>query len=119
MTKNLYRFSHDFGRMGALEGTFVATEADIEKIAGKEIGFGEALGKHSDISCVIERGENLDLVTDDQEFIAKAEEYGLTPSGYNPLDYLNEEEEESDESEDDDDDFEEDEEDEDEDSDEE
>lgn len=89
--KKLYEFYHGCGRMGELEGLFIAEERDIEKIIGKEIYFGEVLGKHSEIIIDIDK---IDIVvkTDDQEFIAFAEKYigKGTLSGHNPLDYYEE-----------------------------
>lgn len=46
MTKVIARFEWDFGRGGDVEGLFVTTLEDIEKITGKYVYFGEILGKH-------------------------------------------------------------------------
>ena len=45
----LYKFHWDCGRMGNLDGVFIAEPKEIEALIGKEIHFGEVLGKHSDI----------------------------------------------------------------------
>lgn len=73
--------------MGSLSGIFVAEPSEIEKIMGREVYFGEVLGKHSDISCSID-DENLKMVCDDPVFNEQAIKFGLVPSGINPLHYL-------------------------------
>lgn len=85
----LYRFTLDCGRMGSLEGTFVATDREVKAAIGKRAYFGEVLGKHSEIECSLAR-EHFAVLTDDQTFIDKAAEYGLIPSGHNPLAYVEE-----------------------------
>jgi hypothetical protein len=94
MDKVLFEFNYDCGRMGGLTGLFVATDAEVEALYGREIYFGEVLGKHSEIvcdfdSCCVEEK------TRDQEFIAKLIEIvgDTTVSGFNPLSYAEEEEE--------------------------
>lgn len=90
--KKLLRFHAGFGRMGSLEGLFVSTEEDFNKLLGKRIHFGEVLGKHSDISLRMDAG-NFSVLTEDQDFIKKFEEFGLA-TGTNPFHYLDEDEEE-------------------------
>lgn len=85
----LYKFFWDCGRNGNLEGVFVATAEEVEDLIGKDVYFGEVLGKHSEIYGTIERGD-LDLLTEDQDFIEKAQSYGIDYSGYNPFDYISE-----------------------------
>ena len=100
MTKVIARFDWDCGRMGVVEGLFVTTLEDIEKITGKNVYFGEILGKHSEIDGDIGGlGEDINIVTDDQEFIAKFESImgSSTVSGYNPFDYYEEDETEEEE----------------------
>jgi hypothetical protein len=89
--KKLYKFYWDVRRMGSVDGLFVADEAEIEKAIGKEIYFGEILGKHSDIQGELE-ATDLTVASDDQDFIAKLVEVIGSEhiSGYNPLDYLEE-----------------------------
>ncbi len=88
--KKLYRYSCDFGRMGSLDGVFVADDTAIEKAIGKSLYFGEVLGKHSEVYCDFSKGD-LDEITDDQDFIEKFEKLDCA-SGYNPLRYLEDEE---------------------------
>ena len=90
--KILYEFYWDCGRMGSLDGLFIAEEKDIKAAIGKQIYFGEVLGKHSDIYGILNE-DDLTLKSDDQEFIMRVEEtIGKgTISGFNPLDYWEEE----------------------------
>lgn len=78
--------------MGDLDGIFIAEESEVKKAIGAEIYFGEVLGKHSEIFGTLDP-EDLTVKTDDQEFIAKFIEImgDGTISGYNPLDYINDE----------------------------
>lgn len=91
--KKLYKFYWNCGRMGDLEGLFVADEIDIEAAIGSEIYFGDVLGKHSDIGDKLSRGD-LKVKSEDQELIDKLVELfgGNNISGYNPLDYISEDE---------------------------
>lgn len=84
----LYSFYWDCGRQGELEGIFEASEEEVENLIGKDVYFGEVLGKHSNIHGSIEEGE-ITLLDADQSFIDKAKEIGVIPVGFNPLDYIN------------------------------
>ena len=86
--KAIYRFHWDCGRIGEVGGLFIASKQDAESVVGKEICFGEILGKHSEICGTLEV-KDLEVLTDDQDFIAKFEEIMGTGtiSGHNPLDY--------------------------------
>lgn len=89
--RKLYQFSWD-SWYGNITGTFVADESEVERAIGAHIEFGPVLGKYSDIYG--ELGPNdVQVVTDDQDFIDKALAYGLVPIGYNPLYCLSEEDE--------------------------
>lgn len=85
------RFYWDCGRMGDVDGIFTCDEADLEQSYGKDVYFGEILGKHSEISGELNE-EDITILSDDQDFIKKFEEIlgAGTISGYNPLDYLSE-----------------------------
>lgn len=79
--------------MGTLHGLFVA---EIEKVnaliaSEKDVHFGEVLGKHSEITGPIEKGEAT-LLTDDPEKIAIVESIGCC-FGFDPFDYIETEEE--------------------------
>lgn len=86
----IYEFYWDCGRQGELSGLFIANTEDVDKAIGKNVYFGEVLGKHSEIEGVLEK-EDLTIKTDDQEFISKfSKVMGMTCniSGLNPLDYI-------------------------------
>lgn len=88
----LYRYKLNCGRMGDVESLFVSTKEEIEKSLGKNICFGEILGKHSDINDNLSLN-NLTIVSEDQDFINKLVEIlgSKTISGNNPLNYMDEE----------------------------
>ena len=88
--KSLWKFYWDVRRGGNVSGIFVATDEEVAKAIGEEVYFGEILGKHSDIYGTLEETD-LTKITSDQDFIAKFEEFKCS-SGYNPLEYLREEE---------------------------
>lgn len=85
----LYSFYWDYGRHGSVEGLFVADEKDIEKAMGREVYFGEILGKHSEVYGSLD-SDDLKVISEDQEKIEwLIEILGYNVSGYNPLDYVN------------------------------
>ncbi len=83
--KAVYKMNIDCGRMGNLEGVFVAEKSHIDYIINKklDIYFGEVLGKHSEISGVIDESE-IKMVSDNPEVVKVIEENDLS-SGFNPL----------------------------------
>lgn len=86
--KKLYEFFWDCGRMGNLTGLFIAEEDEIKAIIGKNLYFGEVLGKHSEISGKLD-SEDLIIKSEDLDFIEKLEEIlGCNISGYNPFNYV-------------------------------
>lgn len=87
----VYSMFLEWGRMGTLTGTFLASEEDIMEASGKQVYFGEVLGKHSEIYVDDFDEIIIDLVTDDPAAVKIFREYGLT-SGYNPFDYISEDE---------------------------
>lgn len=93
--KAIYKMNIDCGRMGDLEGVFIADTDEIKALIGKSIYFGEVLGKHSDIVITLTTSDVTEK-SRDQAFIAKVEDiFGDgTISGFNPLDYYEHEEEE-------------------------
>ncbi len=98
--KILVKFHQYYGRMGSLDGLFVTTKAKLERLYGKEVYFGEVLGKHSDICSEMDASlfRVLDLSPDVVEKLET--ECGSTISGMNPFDYYEESDEEDDEEED-------------------
>lgn len=89
----LWRFFWDCGRQGEIEGLFVATEEEVDNIIGEFVDFGEILGKNSEIYGTIEYGE-INKVDASLDFIQEGLGlFGYTWSGYNPFNFLREEEE--------------------------
>ena len=83
--KYLYKFYEDCGRMGSLDGIFVADESEIKDLIGKNVHFGECLGKHSDIDVDISE-KNFTKKDLDFETIEKVSKIlGNTLSGWNPV----------------------------------
>ena len=93
MEKFLWRFNWDCGRQGSLDGLFVATEEDIKSIIGKNIYFGEVLGKHSEIVGEVEDGDFEKIKLSPNTVIEVESVLGDTWSGYNPFHYLDDSEE--------------------------
>lgn len=85
--KGLYRLNVDCGRMGELEGVFIADKLDVEILLDESLSiyWGEVLGKHSEIYGSLEEGE-LIFITDDIKVIDLVEAYKLE-TGYNPFHY--------------------------------
>lgn len=90
--KNLYSFYWDCGRMGDLSGLFVATQEEVDNLIGKEVYFGEVLGKHSEIYGTINE-DHVVLVSDEQdkvEWLVRVSGGNESITGFNPLDYVEE-----------------------------
>jgi hypothetical protein len=87
MKKGIYKFSLDCGRMGDLQGVFIATDQQVKKLISSkiEVYFGEILGKHSEVSSSIEK-KHIKLLTDDINAIDVVEKYDLS-NGINPFKY--------------------------------
>jgi len=96
MNKVLVSFAVDMGRSGELTGLFVTTQSELKSLYGRYVYFGEVLGKHSDVSVTLAE-EHFTVKSDEQDFVEKVmnivADGGSTISGYNPFDYLDEEEE--------------------------
>lgn len=90
--RGLYRMTWGAGRAGTLHGLFTATDEEVKAAIGREIYFGEVLGKHSEVYGELDAKEVV-LVTDDADFVKKFDEYKCA-SGYNPLEYFRTEEDE-------------------------
>lgn len=87
--KKLYRFDWDCGRQGSVSGLFVSDEDTVLKAIGKDCYLGEILGKHSEIGGTLDEADII-ILTDDQDFIKQFEEI-VKGIGYNPLEYIREE----------------------------
>lgn len=90
MSKGLYKFFWDCGRMGVVEGAFVASVARVEKAVGSSVYFGEILGKHSEVHGMLDK-DDLTLVTTDEKVLEVLGDFSV---GYNPLDYMEDDEDE-------------------------
>jgi len=91
--KYLVKFYWYCGRMGSLNGLFVCSQDEYEDLIGQEVYFGEVLGKHSEIYGTLEE-DHLRIVSDDQDKIDwLVELLGCSISGFNPMEYLREDEE--------------------------
>lgn len=82
--KKLYRFTLYCAREGNLSGVFVADEEDLARSVGITVDFDEPFGKHSFLRYTIS-AEHFEVVTDDQDFIAKWEQYEIGSCGENPI----------------------------------
>lgn len=80
--KVLWKFNW-WTRGGDVESYFVATREEVESKIGKDVYFGEILGKHSEVEGTFDK-EDLTEVSDDQDFIAKFSEL-IGYTGHNPL----------------------------------
>jgi hypothetical protein len=91
--KAIYKMHCDCGRMGALTGIFTAEKSDMAELIAseKEVYFGEVLGKHSQIRGPIEEDE-ITLVSDDPSVVELFESLKMD-TGYNPFDYITDEDE--------------------------
>jgi hypothetical protein len=86
--KAIYKFHQDHGRMGSLEGIFVADPKEVKQLidSEKDVYFGEVLGKHSEIYSPISDDE-ITMVSDDPAFVELFEAHDLS-SGFCPFDYI-------------------------------
>ena len=93
--KVIAKFFWECGRSGDVEGIFTCEKETLHNAYGREVYFGEILGKHSDVSGTLEE-DAITILSDDQDFIQKFEDIlgAGTVSGYNPLDYIEESDEE-------------------------
>lgn len=83
----LFRYFEDVGRMGSLEGLFIASQEAVDSIIGQGVYFGEILGKHSEIISDLPASA-FEVVSEDQEKIAWLKSIlGASVSGINPFDY--------------------------------
>jgi hypothetical protein len=85
MSKYLCRFFWDYGRQGVIQGLFIAKKKEIKALIGKEVYFGEILGKHSEVYGKINK-KDITFITKDKKVIEIINEYDLL-NGYNPLDF--------------------------------
>jgi len=83
--EKLYKFGWDYGRQGVVEALFIADPRAVELVCGREVYFGEILGKHSEVYGELEESD-LTVIDIPQEAIeALKKAVGRTISGHNPL----------------------------------
>lgn len=86
--KKLYKFYWDCEREGEVEGIFIADETELENAIGKNVYFGEILGKHSEVYGVLEK-EDIEEMKVSKNTLEELEKIlGNSISGYNPLSYV-------------------------------
>jgi hypothetical protein len=90
-TMKLYKMDFDCGRMGSLFGVFLAEPQAVAAAMGKQIYFGEVLGKHSEICGPLGADEVKALDVPD-EFVKEFAKHFPDGFGYNPLKYIHGEE---------------------------
>lgn len=88
--EKMYKFYWDCGSYGSLEGLFVADEIEVKELIGKEVYFGEVLGKHSEIYGVIEEQDIQEVKVSEITIEEIKKALGCNISGYNPLEYIEE-----------------------------
>ena len=95
--QGIYKFHVYCGRMGSLDGVFIADSEIVAKAIerGQEANFYEVLGKHSEITVELS-DQNITLVSQDEAVVRVIAEHDLS-SGINPFDYFDEEDLEEDE----------------------
>lgn len=99
MSRGIYRFSVDYGRNGDLSGLFVVTQQE-ELVLRKlildrtPIYLGEVLGKHSEIILTLQEKhlQKVEATEEEIQTITRILKCSRTLTGFNPLDYLEEEE---------------------------
>ena len=95
----LYRFCWPQCRGGDVEGLFVEDSDVVENAIGSDVYFGEICGKHSDVYGTLDE-EDLTVVSEDQEKISwLVDILGRSISGYNPFDYIEDQDEQDEEEE--------------------
>ena len=86
MTNAVYKMHIDCGRMGDVSAVFVASDEDMKNLMGKEVYFGEILGKYSNIVGIMEESD-FTRITDDPLVVNLILEDDLS-TGHNPFSYL-------------------------------
>lgn len=84
----VFKMYLDYGRMGDLEGVFIADKQAVEDLINSDqtIWFGEVLGKHSEVDC---QASELDIqMISDDPAVVKIFRDNNIEIGYNPFDYI-------------------------------
>jgi hypothetical protein len=88
MEKFLWKMKFEYGRQGTVEGLFVAADEEVTSLIGRTVSFGEILGKHSDVEVGLEDCDFTKIDVDAETVAKVSKQLGETWSGYNPLEYL-------------------------------
>lgn len=88
MNTVLVKYFEDFG-YGVLEGLFLCEYSELVKLQDRDIYFGEALGKHSDVVSS-DTYDRCEIVSQSFHLIYMLQSVfsDNTISGVNPLEYL-------------------------------
>ncbi len=81
--KLLCKLHFDTRRSGSIDEIFITTQEELDYVRGKNMYFSEELGKYSEFIVPVS-DEVVTKLTDDQEFISKAIEYGLVGEEHRP-----------------------------------
>lgn len=105
--RKLWKFSWDCGRGGNVESVFVADGDEVRNAIGKEVYFGEILGKHSEVYGTLEATDVKELLATEEQiqwlidtFEAAPDLYSdgskttITIMGHNPLQHIRSDDEE-------------------------
>lgn len=86
--EKLYSYYCDCGRSGHIEGLFIADENFVKNSIGSSLYFGEILGKHSEITGILEEKEITEIEVSSSTLNELKIVLGDNISGYNPLNYI-------------------------------
>lgn len=67
--KKIYYFKWDQGRNGIVDSLFIADSEIVEQCIGKDVWFGEILGKHSEVFGTLEE-KDFKVIPDEPGIIA-------------------------------------------------
>lgn len=94
MAKALWKYYWYLGRQGIVEGLFVEDEDEVNLCIGREVYFGEILGKHSEVYGEL-KSEHLKKLTEDPVIVDFFEQQ-MHSFGYNPISAIRDNEEDED-----------------------
>ena len=87
LRKHLYRFCWEIPYEN-VEGLFLATSSEIDSLIGKEVCFGEAFCKNSNVEGIIEENDIREIFMAESTILDLENTFVKTISGYNPLEYV-------------------------------
>lgn len=99
MTLSLFKFNKFIGRQGSLEGLFITKPEKIYQLISSQttVYFGEVLGKHSNVACAVKKEDITEIPVTENTILDLINNFGTSISGFNPLDYLENDENEDEE----------------------